>query len=149
MELAALDEYLSRLMSQLAPPARRRLAQQLARDLRSTQSKRITAQRNPDGSAFEARRPRLREQQGRIRRKMFTKLRMASFLSTQATAENATVGYLRGGLLSYIATVHQRGLRDRVSRKGPMVQYPARELLGFTDADREMITSRVLASLAG
>ncbi|MBU9391822.1 phage virion morphogenesis protein, partial [Burkholderia multivorans] len=47
-----------------------------------------------------------------------------------------------------IALVHQKGLRDRVQRDGPIVQYPARELLGLADADVKRIADIVLDFLA-
>jgi phage virion morphogenesis protein len=47
-----------------------------------------------------------------------------------------------------IARVHQYGLRDRVERDGPTVKYDARELLGFTPDELDMIESEVLNHLS-
>jgi phage virion morphogenesis protein len=85
---------------------------QVATYLRRSQAERIAAQRNPDGSPYEPRKPRLRNKKGAIRRTMFEKLRQAKRLRKTATAQSATVTI--GGRSARIARVHQYGLRDKV-----------------------------------
>lgn len=145
-DLQAIEAWAGALLARLVPAARRRLHADIARGLRKRQSQRISAQKNPDGSAYTPRRPRhdLQGKKGSVRRKMFTRLRQARYLSTAATPETATVGFLRSGLVSHIATIHQRGERGRVSRNGPYVQYPERRLLGFTPADLEYIEQMIV-----
>ena len=77
----------------------------VARDLRRSQSARIAAQLNPDGTPFAPRRPRLRDQAGALRRKverrkdpMFRKLRLARWLKAEGSAEEASVGFSGGAL---------------------------------------------------
>lgn len=157
-DLEALSHWLEPLIRQLEPSQQRALARDIARELRRSQSKRITAQRNPDGSVFEPRKRqpepkpdkkgRIRARAGQIRRgAMFRRIRTARFLRTSNSAAEAVVGF--SGRVARIAAVHQHGLRDAVRPGGPEVDYPARELLGFSDADRDLIESLVLKHLGG
>lgn len=136
-------------MLRLEPTQRARLARDVAQALRRSQQQRILTQRNPDGTAYAPRKARqLRGKAGRIkaRAKMFTKLRTARYLKTRGTADEAVVSF--AGRISRIARVHQYGLRDRAERGAPDVQYPQRELLGLTDAEREWIREQMLGHLA-
>lgn len=115
-------------------------------ELRRNQQKRIAVQRNPDGTPYAARKPRqLRGKVGRIKRQMFTRLRQAKYLRLQSTPNTIAIAF--AGRVSRIARVHQYGLRDRPGRGQADVQYDRRELLGFTDADLEMIRDRLLTHL--
>lgn len=145
--LSALEDWAGALLSKLEPSARRTLNQAIARDLRRNQQRRIAAQQNPDGSAFTPRKPRqqLRAKQGRIKRQMFNKLRQAKHLKLQSTASSIAVGFMQR--TARLARVHQYGLRDRPGRNAPDVQYPHRQVLGFTDADLELIRDRLLHHL--
>lgn len=144
-DLQALESWVEPLIAKLGPAERRRLARHVARELRISQRERIKAQQNPDGSAY-APRAALRGQAGGIRRRaMFTRLRTARFLTMKAGPNAAAVGFL--GRVARIAKVHQQGLRDRVEPGGPMHQYPRRELLGFTRADRERIRDSLIDHL--
>ena len=145
-ELNALDDWLTPLIQSLQPTARRRLLRTLARHLRRGQQQRIAAQRNPDGSAFEPRKPR-RRKNIRARAKMFTKLRQARHMKISAGTDQARVGY--GGRIARIARIHQEGLLDRVSPGGPLYRYPARRLLGVTADDRAQALDAVLDHLSG
>ena len=132
-------------MLRLEPTQRARLARDVAQALRRSQQQRILTQRNPDGTAYAPRKARqLRGKAGRIkaRAKMFTKLRTARYLKARGTADEAVVSF--AGRISRIARVHQFGLRDRAERGAPDVQYPQRELLGFTDADLEIVRDHLL-----
>jgi phage virion morphogenesis protein len=141
--LSALEDWIAPLLTKLEPAQRRVLARNVGQALRRSQAERIAAQQNPDGSAYEARKPsKARQQQGRIRRTMFAKIRTARHLRLQASDDALTIGFL--GRTSRIARVHQEGLNDRVEPGGPEYQYPVRRLLGFTDLDRERIKDLVL-----
>jgi phage virion morphogenesis protein len=145
--LRALDDWLAPLLANIGPSARRRLARDLARDLRRQQQQRITAQLNPDGSRFEARKATLRDRKGKIRRgAMFAKIRTTAHLRIDATPDQASVGF--AGRVARIASVHQLGLRDRVRPGGPEVQYAQRRLLGLTETQRESVRDRILQFLA-
>lgn len=137
----AIDTWLQGLLTQLSPPRRKAMNIAIARELRRRNQKRITQQKNPDGSPFAARK-RLRDKQGRIRRAMFARLKTAKNMKVAATPNEAAVFF--EGRRGYIARTHQYGLEDSVSRNGPRVKYPARRLLGFDDAGVKEIERQIL-----
>ncbi|WP_313221969.1 phage virion morphogenesis protein [Stutzerimonas nitrititolerans] len=147
-DLHALEDWAGALLNQLQPKERRQVTQDIARDLRRSQQKRIATQRNPDGTPFAPRKPRqpLRAKAGRIKqRKMFAKLRTARYLRLQSDASSIAIGF--AGRVSRLARVHQYGLRDKPGRNSPDVQYQRRELLGFSDGDLDTIRSSLLRHL--
>jgi len=146
--LQALEEWAGLLLAKLSPGEQRKLSSELGRKLRRNQQQRIAAQRNPDGTPYATRKPRkLRGKVGRIKRQMFSKLRQAKHLKLRSSAAGITLGF--AGRVSRIARVHQFGLRDRPARGQADVQYERRELLGFSEADIEMIRDHILDHLAG
>ncbi|EIV5408050.1 TPA: phage virion morphogenesis protein [Klebsiella pneumoniae] len=130
-ELQEVDTWLDALLAGLEPAARKRMMRELAQQLRRSQQKNIRMQRNPDGTAYEPRRVTARTKQGRIRRQMFAKLRTTKYLKAVASQDSASVEF--DNKVQRIARVHHYGLRDRVSKKGPNVQYDKRRLLGLND----------------
>jgi phage virion morphogenesis protein len=127
-ELQKVDAWLTALLANLEPAARKRMMRELAQQLRRNQQNNIRLQRNPDGMGYEPRRVTPRTKKGRIKRQMFTKLRTTKYLKTAASADSASVEF--AGQVQRIARVHHYGLRDRISRKGPEVRYAERRLLG-------------------
>lgn len=146
IDVHELDAYLAGLLAKLDAPQRRVLARAVAVELRRRQSARIAAQRNPDGTAYEPRKPQLRHKRGGIRRAMFTRLRMAKWLKAEADPNVAVVTF--AGTAQRIAAVHHFGLRDRVNRNGLTAKYPARELLGFDEASIGLVMEAVLRHVA-
>lgn len=151
-DLSALEDWAGALLANMDPAARRKVAVDVGRQLRRSQQKRIAAQRNPDGSAYEPRKARrdragqLRQKAGRIKRKaMFAKLRTARFLKVEATGDGVAIGFT--GRAMRLARVHQDGETSSVAR-GKRYTYPIRQLLGLTDADREMIRDALMEHLA-
>jgi phage virion morphogenesis protein len=140
-DLQMVDDWLAALLANLEPAVRNRMMRQLAQELRRSQQQNIRLQRNPDGTAFEARRVTTRSKKGRIKRQMFAKLRTTKYLKTAATADSASVQF--DGKVQRIARVHHYGLRERVRRNGPEARYPARRLLGVND-EVETITRDTL-----
>ena len=142
---------LTALIANLSPQARRQLGRKIGQALRKSQSNRIARQQNPDGSAFEPRKPRKEfgKKKGRIKRKaMFAKLRTARHLKVRSNGNEVSVGF--NGSSAAIAAVHQYGLTARPSNnKDFKVQYAQRELLGFAEEDIEMIERFVLRAIAG
>ncbi|ENW84327.1 phage virion morphogenesis protein [Acinetobacter sp. ANC 3929] len=132
-----LANYLQPFLERLSVGERARLSKQIGRDLRKSQGKRISEQKNPDGSSYTPRRKRLREQKGKIKRKMFTKLKNTSNLKVLSTADSIAIGFV--GRIARIARVHQEGLKDRAEKGAPDVVYPKRELLGFTDQEIKLV----------
>ncbi len=152
--LADLEKIGADLIANLEPGPRRRLLGRVARDLRQAQAERIAAQQNPDGTAFEPRKPqapRERTAPGRLRRKaaakaMFAKIRRANLLKAAATEDEASAGFT--GRTARIGRVHQEGLRDRVARGSDRtVKYPERQLLGFTAADPGRLLDTIFTHL--
>jgi phage virion morphogenesis protein len=144
--LHALEAWAGSLLAKLEPGERRKLNQEIGRDLRRSQQQRIAAQRNPDGTPYAKRKPRqLRGKTGRIKRQMFAKLRQAKHLKLQSTPNAIAIGFLARA--ARIARVHQDGLRDRPAKGMADIQYQRRELLGFTEADLELIRDRLLEHL--
>ncbi|EEI5938432.1 phage virion morphogenesis protein, partial [Salmonella enterica] len=121
-ELQKVDDWLTALLANLEPAARNRMMRQLAQQLRRTQQQNIRLQRNPDGSGYEPRRVTARSKKGRIKRQMFAKLRTTKYLKTAATADSASVEF--AGQVQRIARVHHYGLRDRITKLGPLKKYP-------------------------
>lgn len=146
--MEALEDWVSPLLAKLDVKQRRALARNVARDLRRRQRERIRAQTNPDGTPFTPRKAQsFRAQQGSIRRRaMFSKLSTAKWLKATARGDTAVVGFF--GNVARLAKTHQYGLRDRVSRDGPRIEYEQRELLGFTVQDRDHIMESVLTHLS-
>ena len=151
--MATVDELqakLTALINNLSPQARRQLARNIGQALRKSQSQRIARNQNPDGTAFEPRKPRkdFRKKQGRIKRKaMFAKLRTAQHLKVRSNGNEVSVGF--NGASAAIAAVHQYGLQGTVDkRKGFKVQYAQRELLGFSESDVELIEGLILEQLS-
>ncbi|WP_018606783.1 phage virion morphogenesis protein [Uliginosibacterium gangwonense] len=155
-ELAPLEASLAGLIAHTSDTARRQMARELASKLRTTQAKRIATQQNPDGSPYAPRTSRLAPQ-GRIRAKltarkkrgqMFKKLRTTKYLKVEANPNAATITFK--GPVQAMARVHQFGLKDRVSRRlGALtVKYPARQLLGITQAERAAVENIIVEHLA-
>ena len=134
------------LVAALEPPARKRLATEIARQLLQGQMQRVAAQKNPDGTDFEPRKPQLRHQKKNLRGGMFRKLRTSRFLKAGSSADAAVISFTRD--VERIARVHQLGLRDRVSRKTAIeVDYPVRQLLGISAEDETALTHIISAHL--
>lgn len=146
-DLRALEDWAGALLAKLAPKERRQLNQGIARKLRRSQQQRIAAQKNPDGTPYAPRKARqpLRSKQGRIKQKMFTKLRQARHLKLQSDAGSIALGFL--ARTARLARVHQYGLRDRPGKGQADVHYNRRELLGFAPADLDMIRDELLDQL--
>lgn len=153
-DLKALEDWVAPLLARLSDGERRKLALAVARDLRAANAASIRAQQTPDGEAWEARKQPARNKRGEIRRKaqagkagmrMFQKMGAAKNLKAMATPTEAVVGFV--GRAERIARVHQFGLSDRVTPGGPMYRYPARELIGLTDAQIERVRDLIATHL--
>jgi len=145
-ELHEVDAWLDSLLAQLEPSARKRMLREVARDVRRIQQANITAQRAPDGTAGNPRRATARTKPGRIRRKMFAKMKTAKYLKSQADADSAQVSFIPA--VQKIARVHHYGLRDRVNRRGLVVKYAERPLLGISQENIEFIHNALIEWLS-
>jgi len=141
-ELHEADAWLDALLAQLEPSARARMLREVARDVRRIQQANITAQRAPDGTAWEPRRATARTKPGRIRRKMFAKLKTTKYLKAQASADQAEIAFAPA--VQKLARVHHYGLRERVNRRGTMVKYAERQLIGLNKQAIKSISDALL-----
>ncbi|PPB90526.1 phage virion morphogenesis protein [Acinetobacter baumannii] len=142
-ELEFLSEHLNALLTTLSDAERRKFAMMIARKVRASQSQRITRQQNPDGSSYIPRK-NLRNKKGQIKRKMFMKLKTAKFMKIEKIPDGVTIGFDQR--VSKLARIHQEGLIDTLKYNGRTfkVRYAQRILLGFTDAELEIIENDVL-----
>ncbi|EKS6384505.1 phage virion morphogenesis protein [Enterobacter hormaechei] len=126
------DNQLAGLLAALSPAGRRRLASEIAKQLRTAQQQRIKQQKAPDGSPYQARkRQPLRAKKGRIKRAMFQKLRTNRYMKASGRENGAVVEFT--GNVQRIARVHQYGLKDRPNAHAQEVQYAQRQLLGLNE----------------
>lgn len=141
-ELHEVEEWLGALLSQLEPAMRTKMLREVARDVRRIQQNNITLQQSPDGTAWEPRRVTARTKPGRIRRKMFAKLKTTKYLKAQANANVAEVAFVPG--VQKLVRVHHYGLRDRVSQNGIELKYAERPLLGFNNQSDYVIKNKMV-----
>lgn len=149
-ELQRIEDWIGGLLVKVSPVERRRLSRKIGLDLRRSQSVRVAAQRNPDGTDYVPRKnqKRIRNNKGRLKRmraEMFPRLKMVSRMNLKTDQDQISISFLEK--VSRIARVHQLGLKDRVSKNGPDAQYPARRLLGFSQTDEQLIRDSILKHL--
>ncbi|HHA1439905.1 phage virion morphogenesis protein [Enterobacter hormaechei] len=137
---------LAGLLAALSPAGRRKLAGEIAKQLRTAQQQRIKQQKAPDGSPYQARkRQPLRAKTGRIKRTMFQKLRTSRYMKASGRENSAVVEFT--GKVQRIARIHQYGLKDRPNAHAQDVQYAERQLLGFSREDSMLIESLIVSTL--
>lgn len=142
-EFKPFDDMLAGLLASLSPAGRRKLAGEIAKQLRAAQQQRIKLQKAPDGSPYQARkRQPLRAKTGRIKRAMFQKLRTSRYMKATGSESRAVVEFT--GKVQRIARVHQYGLKDRPNPHSHDVQYAERQLLGFSKTKNNAIEKIVL-----
>lgn len=141
------DNRIAALIATLSPAGRRRLSAEIARTLRQQQQQRIKSQRAPDGTPYEARKPQaIRGKKGRVKREMFAKLRTDRYMKAIGNDSEAAVEFT--GKVQRIARVHQYGLNDRPNLYSHGLRYPQRQLLGFSNNDKQLVISQILEHLS-
>jgi len=149
--LEAIESWAGALLVKLSPAQRAAVARKTGMALRRAQSRRIAAQRAPDGSAYALRAKssgRFRQKAGTIkRRSMFAKLRTTRFMKIETSAQAVGVGFL--GRAAKIARTHQYGARRTSRRTGRTYVTPKRELLGFSDHDLKIVRDTLIEHLSG
>ncbi|EPJ7186850.1 phage virion morphogenesis protein [Citrobacter amalonaticus] len=147
-DFAPFEQRLEALIASLSPAGRRRLTVDIAKAMRQRQQQRIKSQTAPDGSAYTPRkRQPIKGKKGRIKREMFAKLRASRHMKASGDDSSGAVEF--SGKVQRIARVHQSGLKDKPGRDSPAVQYPERQLLGFSDDDQQLVESIIIRYLAG
>ena len=129
-EFKPFDDRLNGLIAALSPAARRKLAGEIAKELRKSQQQRIKLQKAPDGSPYQARkRQPLRAKTGRIKRAMFQKLRTSRYMKATGRENSAVVEFT--GKVQRIAQVQE-------------VQYPKRHLIGVSMSDKHEMAKIII-----
>jgi phage virion morphogenesis protein len=147
-EFKPFDDRLNGLIAALLPAARRKLAGEIAKELRKSQQQRIKQQINPDGSPYQARkRQPPRAKNGRIKRAMFQKLRTSRYMKAKGRENSALVEFT--GKVQRIARVHHYGLQDRPNPHSSDVHYPQRQILGLAKRDKNLIKVLIIECLEG
>lgn len=146
-DLKQLETWIGDLYARLDSKNMSRVNRTVGTALRRSQSQRIAAQQNPDGSQYTPRsNRRFRSKKGGIRRrKMFSRLRLAKYFVNASTSNEITVGFR--GRNAMIAAVHQYG--ESTESFGRMVSMPQRVLLGLTDQEINDIRDIYLSLLSG
>lgn len=143
-DLTQLEQWIGDLYSRLDTKNMSRVNRSVATHLRRSQSQRIAAQQNPDGSQYIPRSTRTRTKKGAIRRrKMFSRIRLAKHFINSSNANEVSIGFR--GRNAMIATVHQFG--ETAESFGRMIRMPKRELLGLTEAEINELREIYLALL--
>ncbi|ERK16771.1 Phage tail completion protein [Serratia fonticola AU-P3(3)] len=141
-ELKPFDDKLAALIASLSPASRRKMAAEIAKQLRASQQQRIKRQQAPCGTPYASRRQPVRGKKGRVKRAMFAKLRTNRYMKAKGSNDDAVVEFV--GRVQRMARVHQDGLRDRPTRYSKEVRYYARPLLGLNSIDRDIVESVIL-----
>ncbi|MDU7350588.1 MAG: phage virion morphogenesis protein [Citrobacter freundii] len=129
------DDKLEGLIGALSPASRRRLAAEIAKELRRSQQQRIKQQKAPDGTPYQVRkRQPLRAKKRRIKKAMFQKLRTNRYMKASGRNDSAVVEFT--GRVQRIAQIHQLGLKDRPNPHAQDVQYPERRLFGISYSNK-------------
>lgn len=140
------DDKLAGLIGALSPASRRRLASDIAKELRRSQQQRIKQQKAPDGTPYQVRkRQSLRAKKGRIKRAMFQKLRTSRYMKATGRDNSAMVEFVRK--VQRIAQIHQYGLKDRPNPHSHYVQYSERQLIGFNKNNLQDIENIIVFRL--
>jgi len=146
--LTPFEQRLEALIAVLSPAGRRRMTVDVAKKLRQKQQQRIKAQVAPDGTPYIPRkRQPVRGKKNRIKREMFAKLRTSRYM--KASGDDSTAAVEFTGKVQRIVRVHQSGLKDKPGRNSPAIQYPERQLLGFSEDDQQLVESIIIDHLAG
>ncbi|EPN3617580.1 phage virion morphogenesis protein [Cronobacter turicensis] len=142
-EFKPFENKLAGLIGALSPAGRRKLAAEIAKELRRSQQQRIKQQKAPDGTPYQARkRQPLRAKTGRIKRAMFQKLRTSRYMKASGRENSAVVEFT--GKVQRIARIHQYGLKDRPNKHTDDVKYAERQLLGFSQDDEKLIEALII-----
>lgn len=137
-EFKPFDDKLAGLIAAISSAGRRKLAAEIAKQLRRSQQQRIKQQKAPDGTPYQARkRQPLRAKKGRIKKAMFQKLRTSRYMKASGRNDAAVVEFT--GKVQRITQIHQFGLKDRPNPHSQDVQYSQRQLLGLSQVDKNLV----------
>lgn len=131
------------LLEALSPAKQKALLKEIGLKLSQSQRKRITAQKEPDGSSF-APRKKPKKKSGRIKQeKLFKKLKTAKHLKRKIQTDSVAVGFY--GRAGWIAKRHHYGMKETQGKV--QIQNTPRKLLGASDEDMAMMEEVILKHL--
>jgi len=130
-----IEEWATQMIELMSPVKRRQLIRKILHYSRQANSKRIRQQIGPDGKAWA---PRKKRRRGRGKNKLLQGFSKIKHLKIKATRDAGSLTF-PGKEANRIASIHHYGLVDQVSRRGPKVEYPARELIGISKDDDKKI----------
>ncbi len=122
-----LEQYLNGLIARLSPVQQRKLLREIGRYFLKKNRQRIRAQKNTDGSRYQARKNK------KIRRKMLTGF--ARHMKSKVTTSSVQVGIF--GSAANLAEIHHAGETEHG------IRYPSRELVGWDDDDIQAIEDMI------
>ncbi|MDF1687319.1 MAG: phage virion morphogenesis protein [Parvibaculaceae bacterium] len=127
----------------LASPQRTALLREIGKKLQRSQKARISAQTDPDGRPWPKR--RVQKGSGRVRTKMFRRLRTAKHMKLKTDDSSISLGF--SGNTGKIARAHHYGLRERMQVTGGKtisIKNPTRRLIGLSTQDLADIDAHVM-----
>ena len=139
-----LNDELTTLIKNVSSSNRRKIAKDIAFRTRANRSDQIKKNVDPDGKAFEKRKPQKRK--GAKRGRMFKKLGARRSMLAKYNPSEAMIGF-RGKNLG-IAKIHQEGGLGTVNKQGLKVRYPERRLMGIGRIEREIVRDSIINALA-
>ena len=143
-DLLVFERYIEGMLTALSAGQRRVFFSRLSRELARINATRMRANVNPDGQAFEPRKPqtRLRAKRGKVRR-MFQKL--PNHLQIKSSENHIEIGFPNNAA-GRIAEIHHYGEMDAPNQDKPAwkVRYPQRQLIGLSDSDQQLIVGRIM-----
>ncbi len=146
-ELKPFDDKLAALIASLSPASRRKMAAEIAKQLRASQQQRIKRQQAPNGTPYASRRRQpVRGKKGRVKRAMFAKLRTNRYMKAKGSNDDAVVEFV--GRVQRIARVHHEGLRDRPGKHSHEIKYERRSLLGISEMDKGVIECTIVTYIS-
>lgn len=141
-----LNDELTKLLNNVRPSARKRVAKEIALRIRGNRAAQIKKNVDPDFKKFEPRKPQNRKKapKGLMFKKLSGKFKRLIF--TEYSASEALIGF-RGKNVHVLKT-HQEGGEGVVNKYGTKVRYPERRLLGIGKTERIIVRDAVTKELA-
>jgi phage virion morphogenesis protein len=141
IDASELDSHIGAVMKSLAPTEQAKLTRQIATYLQHKTQKDISAQRDPGGEPWQARKQL--KGRSRNRKKMFVRMRLARNLKIRNKPGQVIVGWL--GPAARVGKISQYGLKDPRNHNA---QYAERVLIGLTPQDSSHISDIVTEFIA-
>jgi len=152
-DLTALEPWLAGFMARFSPGQQLMLSRRVGRIIRAVNAARVTANVDPDGSAFTPRKPKKQRPSKKTPIKargkkgaMFKRIERARNMAVRASPERVELNFKRR--VQQTAEVHHFGEVAPVDPRIPnsiRTRYAERRLLGFGPADSAAILEAVTA----